>query len=144
MNKNPDKWIRKEISTRINDMVVSGKTIPCVDVNFTGETQPMNYVAMSTQTKIEADFNKCSRQWDCTILLDAITRYLGTGNTGSRVLLNDIEEKIISSMIDFKIDGGFDVYRDIELESSTSLDGHTGTETYFRQLIRYRIRLVET
>lgn len=144
MNKNPDKWIRKEISTRINNMVVSGKTIPCVDVNFTGETQPMFYVAMSTQTKVEANFNKCNRQWDCTVLLDVITRYLGTGNTGSRVLLNDIEEKIISSMLNFSTEGGFDVYRDIELESSSGLDGHTGTETYFRQLIRYRIRLVET
>lgn len=144
MNKNPDKWIRKEISNRINNIVVSGNTIPCVDVNFTGETQPMYYVAMSTQTKVEANLNKCNKQWDCSILLDAITRYPGTGNTGSRVLLNDIEEKVISSMVNFTVEGGFDVYREIELESSSGLDGQTDTETYFRQLIRYRIRLVES
>lgn len=143
LEKNPDKWIRKEVSARLNNQVVNTKTIQVVDVNFTGETQPLNYIAMSTQTKDEATFTKCKKQWQCTILLDCITRYLGTGNTGSRVLVNDIEDRVISLMKDFEIEGGFDVYRPIEVESSTSLDGHTGTETYFRQLIRYRIWLTE-
>lgn len=142
-NKNPDKWIRKAISDRINNMIVSGKTIPCVDVNYTGSTQPLFYVAMSTQTKSSRAFTKCKKQWDCTVLLDAITRYPGTGNTGSRVLLNDIEDTIIQLMHNFYIDGGFDVYRDIELDQSTGMDGHTDSEVYFRQLIRYRIWLTE-
>lgn len=143
MIKNPDKWIRKEISERINNMVVSAKTIPCIDTNYTGNNQPLFYVAMSTQTKLIDELNKCNQEWDCTILLDAITRYSSPGNIGSRVLLNDIEERIILLMNNFTIEGGFDVYRPINLTSSTSMDGHDDTEVYFRQLIRYRIRLIE-
>jgi hypothetical protein len=143
MNKNPDKWIRKEISTRINNMVVSTKTIPCIDTNYTGATQPMNYVAMSTQTKLVGELNKCNQEWDCTILLDITTRYLSPGNTGSRLLADDIEERIIFLMNNFTVQGGFDVYRAIILESSNDTDGHTDTEVYFRQLMRYRIRLIE-
>lgn len=141
--KNPDKWIRKEISERINNTIVSTKTIPCVDVNYTGSSQPLNYVAMSTQTKNYTEMNKCGGVWDCSILLDVITRFIGTGNTGSRVMLNDIEERIISLMQDFNIEGGFELLQDIELEDSSGIDGHTGTETYFRQLIRFRIKLIE-
>lgn len=143
MKKNPDKWIRKAISERINNAVVNGVTVPCVDVNYTGETQPFVFVEMTTQTKLERNMTKCYDMWDCTILLDAITRYLVTGNTGSRVLLNDIEEMIINALNGFTVDGGFDVDGEIEVESSTSMDGHTDTEVYFRQLIRYRINLIE-
>lgn len=143
MNKNPDKWIRKEVSERINNIVVNGKTIPVIDTNYTGSTQPNFYIAMSTQTKLIDELNKCNQQWDCTILLDIITRYSSPGNIGSRVLLNDIEERVIFLMNNFTIGGGFDVYRPIELDSSTSMDGHDDTEVYFRQLVRYRIRLIE-
>lgn len=143
MIKNPDKWIRKEISTRLNNQVINTKTIPVIDTNYTGATQPNFYIAMSTQTKLIDELNKCNQQWDCTILLDIITRYTSTGNTGSRVLLNDIEERVISLMNNFTVQGGFDVYRPIVLESSTSMDGHDDTEVYFRQLVRYRIRLIE-
>lgn len=143
MNKNPDKWIRKEVSDRLNNQVVSTKTIPVIDTNYTGATQPNFYIAMSTQTKLIDELNKCNQQWDCTILLDIITRYSSPGNIGSRVLLNDIEERVIFLMNNFTIGGGFDVYRPIELDSSTSMDGHDDTEVYFRQLVRYRIRLIE-
>lgn len=144
MNKSPDKWIRKAISERINNIVVNGITVPCIDTNYTGNNQPRFYVAMSTQTKLEANYTKCHSQWDCTILLDVITRYFTTGNTGSRVLCNDIEDRIISLMNNFQIEGGFDVYRDVEVENSTSMDGHDDDEVYFRQFIRYRIRLIES
>lgn len=143
MNKNPDKWIRKAVSDRINNMVVSAKTIPCIDTNYTGNTQPFFYVAMSTQTKLVGELNKCNQEWDCTILLDITTRYISTGNTGSRLLADDIEERIIILMNNFTVQGGFDVYRPIILESSNDTDGHTDTEVYFRQLMRYRIRLIE-
>jgi hypothetical protein len=143
VRKNPDKWIRKAISDRIDNMIVNTISIPCVDVNFTGTTQPLHYVAMSTQTKKDDQTAKCGWEWDCTILLDVITRYLGTGNTGSRVLLNDIEERIILLLNDFSIEGGFTINSEIELESSDGTDGHTGTEAYFRQLMRYRISVTE-
>lgn len=142
VQKNPDKLIRKAISERINNMVISGRTIPCIDTNYTGETQPVNYVSMSTQTKRDDQTAKCGWEWDCTILLDAITRYLSPGNTGSRVLVNDIEERIIFLLNDLEIEGGFRVDW-ITVEDSQSLEGVTDSEIYFRQLIRYNIHVTE-
>lgn len=143
VKRNPDKWIRKGISDRIDGMTVNGITIPCIDTNYTGETQPKNYVAMSTQTKSDDQTSKCGWEWDCSILLDVITRYSVTGNTGTRVLINDIEEAIIERMNDFAIEGGFELLDEVEVEDSTSMDGHDDTEVYFRQLIRFRIRVNE-
>lgn len=143
MNKNPDKWIRKAVSDLINNMVVSGKTIPCVDTNYTGDTQPLFHVAMSTQTKGVSSFNKCKKKWNCTVLLDIITRYSSPGNIGTRVLLNDIEEAVILRMNNFSVEGGFENYKDIEIENSRSLDIHTDTEVCFRQLVRLYIELIE-
>lgn len=142
VRKNPDKWIRKAVSERINDMTVDAYNIPCIDTNYTGDTQPKYYVAMSTQTKRDNQTSKCGWEWDCSILLDITTRFIGTSNTGSRTLANDIEENIILLMNDFTIEGGFRI-DDIMVEESISQDGHTNTEVYFRQLLRYRIQLTE-
>lgn len=144
LKKNPDKWIRKEVSARLNNIVVSSFTIPCVDTNVTGTNQPLRYIVMSTQTKADSQSTKCGWQWDCSILIDVITRYVGVGNTGSRVLINDIEERIILLMNNFQIEGGFQIDEEIHLESSDSMTGNLGdTETYFRQLMRYRMIVTE-
>lgn len=142
VRKNPDKWIRKAVGDRIDNMVIDGVTVGCIDTNYTGDTQPKFYVAMSTQTKRDNQTSKCGWEWDCSILLDITTRYLSTGNTGSRTLANDIEERIILLMNDFAIEGGFRI-DEITVEESISQDGHTNTEVYFRQLLRYRIQLTE-
>lgn len=142
VRKNPDKWIRESIFNRINNITVNAIQVPCIDTNYTGETQPKNYIALSSQTKRDDQTSKCGWEWDCTILLDITTRYLGTGNTGSRVLVNEIEERVIFLMNDLEINGGFRV-DEIVIDGSDSMDGHTSTETSFRQLLRYRIRLTE-
>lgn len=143
MKRNPDKWIRQAVTDRIDGVIVDGIPIPCIDVNYTGNTQPQFYVAKSTQTKADNQTTKCGWQWDCTILLDLITRYPSTGNIGTRVFLNDIEEKIILLMNNFSINGGFQINERVRLEDSTEMDGNTDTEIYFRQLMRYRIIVTE-
>lgn len=143
VKRNPDKWIRKAISDRIDGMVVDSVAIPCIDTNYTGETQPRFYVAMSTQTKQDNQTVKCGWEWDCSILLDIITRYRSTGNIGSRVFLNDIEEEVIFRMNNFTIEGGFEILDEVEVEDSTSMDGQDEDEIYFRQLVRFRIRVNE-
>jgi hypothetical protein len=143
MIRNPDKWIRKAISDAINGMIVSGNTIPCFDVNVAGNTQPMFFVEMTTQTKIEDKFNKCKSRWDCTMLLDCITRYQSTGNIGSRVLVNDIEDEVMQQLDNLVLENGFRVFNQT-VESSTSMDMHDDTEITFRQLIRYRLIVDDT
>lgn len=135
MTKNPDKWIRKGIITAL------GTTHKVYDMRVPGVTIPQSYVLLSTQTKLDNENNKCSGQWDCTILLDVNTRFTGNGNPGDRVQVNDIEDYIIPRMQSISVDG-FKLFR-IVLESSTSLDNITDTMNVFRQLIRFRIVLDE-
>lgn len=135
MTKNPDKWIRKGVLTAL------GTTYPVYDTRVTGATVPKNYIILSTQTKVDSVFNKCHGQWDCTMLLDLVTRFKGTGNPGDRVTVNDMEDLVISNMQSLAVQG-FHLFR-MQLESSTSLDNITDTENVFRQLVRYRIILNE-
>ena len=132
--RNPDKHIRKAIYDLINNMVVSGNTIPCFDMRVPGTTNPMYYVLLESQTKAPTNKSKCGYQWDCMITIDVITKY-DTGNAGSRVLLNDIEEKILELMEGFTMTDLFS----IEFDGSQSLDSTTDSEVMFRELIRYRI-----
>lgn len=130
---NPDKHIRKAVYDLINNMVVSGNTIPCYDSRIPGAVNPLFYVLLEAQTKSPANKSKCGYQWDCMITIDAITKY-EIGN-GSRVLLNDIEEKILELMEGFTMADLFS----IEFDGSQSLDNTTDSEVMFRELIRYRI-----
>lgn len=135
MNKNPDKWIRKGII----DAMPTGT--PIYDMQVPSTKYPKEYIILSTQTKLDNENNKCSGQWDCTILLDLVSRFSGTGNPGNREVVNDLEELVISNMSGFGVQG-FNVFR-IVLESSRSLDTLTDTQNVFRQLVRYRIILSE-
>lgn len=138
MTKNPDKWIRKAFKDAIK---LVNPTIAIADVRLTGSIIPSKYIIISTQTKVIRDTNKCFGQWDCTLLLDLVTRFSGTGNPGDRVAVNDLEEQVINALNTITVDG-FKVFRHY-LEGSDSLDNITDTENVFRQLVRYRIILEE-
>lgn len=133
MKRNPDKWIRKAFY----DLITNNNISSVWDMNVTGGIYPPEYVLLSTQTKLDNQITKCGGQWDCTILLDIVTRYIGTGNTGSRVRVNDIEEGIMSYIDEINITG-FKIFN-IYLESSTSLDSSDKEENIYRQLMRYRL-----
>jgi len=137
MIKNPDKWIRKGFA----ELVESNNISTIWDMNVTGGIYPKEYILLSTQTKVDTQLTKCLGQWDCTMLLDIVTRYPATGNTGSRLKVNDIEEGIIAN-IDGLLVTGFSIFN-IQLESSTSLDSSDKDEMIYRQLMRYRIILDE-
>jgi len=135
MLTNPDKWIRKGVK-----LALIG-TVNVYDYRLPTNVNPSEYLIISTQTKEDTDNSKCGGQWQCTVLLDLITRYASTGNTGDRLKLNDLEDLVILQMNNFVIDN-FTIF-DIKLESSVSFDNLTDTENVFRQLIRYRITLNE-
>lgn len=139
MTKNPDKWIRKGVIARIKAV---NSTIGIYDTRLTGSVIPKSYIILSTQTKVDNQNNKCYGQWDCTILLDLVTRFSGTGNPGDRVTVNDLEDNVINALNTLDVDG-FKVFRHW-LESSDSLDNITDTENVFRQLVRYRFVLEES
>ena len=91
MNKNlPDKWIRKAIYDRINNMVVDSNTIPCYDYRVTGSNVPAHYILVTTQSSEVDKRNKCEYSWESSVLLDIVTTYKSSGNTGSRLLADNI------------------------------------------------------
>jgi len=138
LRNNPDKWIRKGFG----DMIVNNNISTVWDMNVTGGIYPKEYVLMSTQTKRGVQISKCGSQWDCTILIDIVTRYVGSGNTGSRNRINDIENLILYHAGSINFEGGFTIF-DMEMENSTSMDSSDKTEQIFRQLMRFRIKLDE-
>ena len=135
---NPDKFIRKAISDNINNIVVSGKTIPCYDSR--GTNAPSNYVLLTSQTKEVLKETKCEYEWETSTLIEIYTKVSSSGNTGSRVLLNDIEQAIYTLLLPkLTVQGFTNITQNITFENS--LETITDTEIIFRSFLRLNITL---
>lgn len=141
ITKNPDKHIRKAIYTLLNGMVVSGKTINCYDVRVTGNTSPQNYILFTTQTKEINKATKCGYRWDTSILIEIYTKTSAQGNSGSRVLLNDIEENCHQLLIPYLTIPDFVVLNQI-VTYETQLETVTETENIMRSFLRLNLTLI--
>ena len=135
---NPDKHIRKAISDNINNIVVSGKIIPCYDSRATNA--PSNYVLLTAQTKEVLKETKCDYEWETSTLIEIYTKVSSSGNTGSRVLLNDIEQAIYTLLLPkLTVQGFTNITQNITFENS--LETITDTEIIFRSFLRLNITL---
>ena len=138
VNISPDKHIRKAIFDNINNIVVSGKIIPCYDSRATNA--PSNYVLLTAQTKEVDKGNKCSYSWETSLLIEIYTKVTSSGNTGSRVLLNDIEERVMTLLNPKITVAGFTtVTQNISYENQ--LETITDTEIIFRSFLRLNLTL---
>ena len=135
---NPDKHIRKAIFDKINNIVVSGKIIPCYDSR--GTNAPSNYVLLTSQTKEVLKETKCEYEWETSTLIEIYTKVSSSGNTGSRVLLNDIEERVMTLLNPkITVQGFTNITQNITFENS--LETITDTEIIFRSFLRLNITL---
>ena len=135
---NPDKFIRKAIFDNINNIVVSGKIIPCYDSRATNA--PSNYVLLTAQTKEVLKETKCDYEWETSTLIEIYTKVSSSGNTGSRVLLNDIEQAIYTLLLPkLTVQGFTNITQNITFENS--LETITDTEIIFRSFLRLNITL---
>ena len=135
---NPDKSIRKAIFDKINNIVVSGKIIPCYDSRATNAHS--NYVLLTAQTKEVDKGNKCSYSWKTSLLIEIYTRTTSAGNSGSRVLLNDIEERVMTLLNPKITVAGFTtVTQNISYENQ--LETITETSNIFRSFLRLNLIL---
>ena len=135
---NPDKHIRKAIFDKINNIVVSGKTIQCYDSRATNA--PSNYVLLTAQTKEVLKETKCDYEWETSTLIEIYTKVSSSGNTGSRVLLNDIEQAVYTLLNPKLTFAGFTtITQNITFENS--LETITDTEIIFRSFLRLNITL---
>lgn len=137
MTGNPNKYIRKAFFDALNNISVDGNQIKCYDERVTGSTVPAHYIILSTQSKRENKYTKCSDRWDCDILIDIITTYPATGNTGSKLLAENIEEQVILLENSLTLSGGF-IINEKSLVSSDSQVTIGTTTNAFRQLIRFQ------
>ena len=139
VNISPDKHIRKAIFDNINNIVVSGKIIPCYDSRAVNA--PSNYVLLTAQTKEVEKSNKCDYRWTTSILIEIYTKVTSSGNTGSRLLLNDIEQAIYTLLQPKITVAGFEnLTQNITFENS--LETITESEIIFRSFLRLNLTLV--
>jgi len=130
---NPSKHIRKAIYDLVN------ATYPCFDYQITGNKNPDTYVLMTSQSKTIDKATKCNYRWDCSLLLDIITVYKGSGNTGSRLKGDNVESAIFELIKNIEITGYEVVNRTFTFPDSLSLK--TSTENVFRNFIRIELLL---
>lgn len=134
--KNPDKHIRKALTTMFNNIVVNSKTIKCYDMRVSQNENIDNYILLTSQNKERNKGNKCEYRWDCSILIEIFCKATSSGNNGSRVLLNDIEEKINELLdTDFTVDN-FQV-----LTKNWNTEAQLETITEFEIITRSFVRL---
>ena len=89
----PDKYIRKAVFDAINNMVVDTITIPCFDSRTTGVVKE-NYTLMTTQSNEVDKRTKCGYDWQSQILIEVFTKVELSGNSGSRLLADNILDKV--------------------------------------------------
>jgi plastocyanin domain-containing protein len=96
---NPDKYIRKYFS---ETLTADGLTV--FDSRKGTEVNDF-YVLLSTQSKNLEHNNKCTKNWDSTIIIEIIQVLPKQGNSGSRVIINDAEEKAVEAYLNAEIEG---------------------------------------
>jgi hypothetical protein len=138
---NPDKEIRKSVFNLVNNIVVSSKIIKCFDTRITGNADLNEYVLMTSQTKSVLKPNKCNYRWETSLLIEIYTKTPSAGNSGSRVLLNDIEQAVYSLLYPKITVVGFTNYtQNITFEQQ--LETITDTEIIFRSFLRLNLTLI--
>lgn len=137
----PDKEIRKAVFNLIEGISVDGETIKCYDTMVTGSTKPKHYVLMTTQTNRVNRNNKCGDRWESSILLDIVTRYSSPGNTGSRLLADNITDAI-RALLEPKLTliSGLNVIDQV-LDFPNDLSSSTKNENIFRKFIRIELTI---
>jgi len=136
---NPDKHIRKAVHDLINNIVVSTKVIKSFDSRATNA--PLEYVLLTAQTKEVEKNTKCDYRWTTSLLIEIYTKSTSSGNTGSRLLLNDIEQAIYTLLTPKVTVSGFsNLTQNITFENQ--LETITDTEVIFRSFLRLNLTLI--
>jgi hypothetical protein len=137
---NPDKYIRKAVFDLVNGIVVNGKTINCFDTRVTGNAAANQYVLLTAQTKEIDKSTKCGYDWITSLLIEIYTKSSANGNSGSRVLVNDIEQAIYTLLRPkITVTGYTNQTQNVTFE--TQLETVTTTENIFRSFIRLNLTL---
>lgn len=134
----PDKWIRRELHDRLDDIIVDSTTVPVYDINATN-FDGKYYIILSTQSNTRSE-NKCGGVFNHDILLDIVTRY--PLNTGSRVFADDICQQIIDSLEEFEMPEDSEMkLHNLNFTLPPDLTSQTQSEIIHRKFIRLQISI---
>lgn len=133
--RTPDKWIRKYFSETLAGLTVNGKLIPISDFGLPENSNA--YILMTTQDKTHDQETKCNKVWNFSQTLDIVTVY--QGNTGSRVLCDDIHEAVLNACENIVVENF--IVEDKSYTFAPDLSNSTSTQTIFRKIIIFNIKL---
>lgn len=133
--ENPDKFIRRYFSNALSGIIFNGKLVKVYDSHTPNNDDVL--IILSTQTGSNDWNRKCSVDKNRTILIDVITRY--KGNTGSRLLLDDIIEEIMLRTKNIVVENF--VVNDWSISFPNEIITHTATESIFRKIIQFNLNL---
>tara|TARA_R110002051_G_scaffold308116_1_gene379510 strand:- start:12908 stop:13333 length:426 start_codon:yes stop_codon:yes gene_type:complete len=132
----PDRWVRKAI---YSSLITLGVNV--YDTN-TGTDSPSEFVLMTTQTNNQIMPNKCDSRWTSSILLDVITRYPVSGNSGNRLPADIIAENVLSLTTGLNLDptSGLKILKQ-SYSFPNDISTKTNTEIVYRKLIRIELEI---
>lgn len=133
--ENPNKYIRKYFFNTLNSIIVQGQTVKVYDSHTPNNDNFL--IILSTQTGSEDWQSKCSIDKNRSINLDVIVRK--SGNVGSRAMLDDIVEEILSRCKNIEIENFKVQYFNVTLPNDLSIS--TSTETIYRQIINFNFNI---
>ena len=138
----PDKYVRKAVYDAVNNIVVDTLTIPAYDSRVTGNVIPQHFILMTTQTNQVNQMTKCGDVWESSILIDIVTTYDGSGNTGSRLLSDNILDAVRNATNNLVLDvaSGLVVQKQIQ-DFPNDIVTITENENIFRKLIRLELTI---
>jgi hypothetical protein len=142
----PDKWIRKAIFDVINNISVvdemSGDVlvVKCYDSRVMADNDITQYVLMTTQTNTVDKSTKCGNRWESSILLDIVTTFNGAGNYGSRLLADNILDKVreLTDSLTLDVASGLEVVYQSQ-DFPNDLVTVTSTENIYRKFMRIEL-----
>lgn len=142
MNKQlPDKWVRKAVSELLDGITVDGNLINCFDTRVSNNN--LNYyILMSTQTNQVSKTNKCEHFYESSILIDVVTKYNGSGNVGSRLLADNIMDKVreLTNNLTLDVISGLVVLRQNQ-DFPNDITTITENQNVFRKFMRLELTI---
>jgi len=142
MQGNPNKYVRKAFFDVLNNMVVNTNTIKAYNMRVTGATVPANYILISTPTKRQNPYTKCADRWEVDAVIEIFTTYPSTGNTGSMLLADDIEEQVTNLEETIILSGGYKINQRLFV-SSDEIETIGTTTNVFRKILRFNYFLTQ-
>jgi hypothetical protein len=114
--------------------------VKCYDSRVMADNDVTQYVLMTTQTNTVDKSTKCGNRWESSILLDIVTTFNGAGNYGSRLLADNILDKVraLTDSLTLDVASGLEVVYQSQ-DFPNDLVTVTSTENIYRKFMRIEL-----